>query len=185
MKKFTKPVFVLVALLMILGIGSTLAFLIDSAGPVENKFEPSRVTCEVLEGENGDTFDGETKEKVRIKNTGDTPAYIRAAIVVTWKDAEGNVLGQMPELGTDYEWDLNTTDWTKGDDGFYYYRSKDDPIEVAPDGETDYLITNCQLAEGVTAPAGYGLNVEIICSAIQAGQNGPDAAYNAWTGGNN
>ncbi len=181
MKKFTKPVFVLVALLMILGIGSTIAFLVDKSGPVENIFTPSHVTSKVLED-----FADNVKSNVRIKNTGDTPAYIRAAIVVTWKDEKGgNVLGQKPELGEDYTMTMGNG-WTFDEaDGFYYYGSKDDPIAVAPNGKTDYLITNCQLAEGVTAPAGYGLNVEIICSAIQAGQNGPDAAYNAWTGGNN
>ncbi len=192
MKKFAKPVIGLLALLMILGVGSTLAFLIDSDEPVENIFTPSRVTSEVLEGEDGNTFNGTVKEKVRIKNTGDTDAYIRAAVVVTWKkleeDGTYSVYGQAPVEGTDYEmiwWntksddDLHDDSWEKGSDGFYYHKAV-----VEDGGSTSILFTDCKLAEDATAPVGYGLNVEIICSAIQAGQNGPDAAYNAWKGVN-
>ena len=150
------------ALLIVLLVGTTTAFLIASDGPITNIFNSSKVTCQV----NEESFDGTTKTNVTISNTGDTEAYIRAAIVVTWKDAEnGNVYGSVPVKDTDYTITLNLTDWIDGKDGFYYYK-----YPVAPSGQngskTSALITECTYVSN--APAGYGLNVEILGSAIQS-----------------
>lgn len=151
------------ALLIVLLVGTTTAFLIASDGPITNIFNSSKVTCQV----NEESFDGTTKTNVTISNTGDTEAYIRAAIVVTWKDAEnGNVYGSVPDENTDYTIALNLTDWIDGKDGFYYYK-----YPVAPSGQTGSvttaLITSCTVYQD-NAPAGYGLNVEILGSAIQS-----------------
>lgn len=151
------------ALLIVLLVGTTTAFLIASDGPITNIFKSSRVTCQV----NEKSFDGTTKTDVTISNTGDTEAYIRAAIVVTWKDdGNGNVYGSVPSVGTDYIITLNLDDWIEGEDGFYYYRKP-----VAPSGQdgsvTTALITSCTVIQN-NAPAGYGLNVEILGSAIQS-----------------
>lgn len=149
-------------LLIVLLVGTTTAFLIASDGPITNIFNSSRVTCQV----NEETFDGTIKTNVTISNTGDTEAYIRAAIVVTWKDKEdGNVYGSKPVAGTDYTMKMNEIDWFLGKDGFWYYKSP-----VAPSGQTDSmttaLITECK--DLGNAPSGYGLNVEILGSAIQS-----------------
>lgn len=145
-------------LLIVLLVGTTTAFLIASDGPITNIFKSSRVTCQV----NEKSFDGTTKTDVTISNTGDTEAYIRAAIVVTWKDAEnGNVHGSKPVEGRDYTIDWGLTDWIVGNDGFYYYINP-----VAPGVYTSYLVDEC--VDNGTAPAGYGLNVEILGSAIQS-----------------
>lgn len=147
------------ALLIVLLVGTTVAFLIASDGPITNIFNPSKITCQV----NEESFDGGTKTNVTISNTGDTEAYIRAAIIVTWKNAEnGDVYGSVPVAGTDYTIELNLADWIKGKDGFYYYKKP-----VAPNGQaTTALITSC--TDKGKAPAGYGLNVEILGSAIQS-----------------
>lgn len=156
------------ALLIVLFVGTTTAFLIASDGPITNIFKSSRVTCQV----NETSFDGTTKKNVTIFNTGDTEAYIRAAIVVTWKDkaddstSNGNVYGVAPIVNKDYTIELNLTDWIDGKDGFYYYK-----YPVAPNGEegsmTTALIKSCTVIQD-NAPAGYGLNVEILGSAIQS-----------------
>lgn len=160
MRKFSKKTVALVvsiALLLCIGIGSTLAYLIAESGTVENKFTPSDVTTQVEE-----SFDGTTKSNVSVKNTGDIDANIRAAIVVTWQDANGNVYGKTPVAGADYTMELNLENgWSKGEDGFYYWN---DP--VAPGANTGVLITFCTAAN--TAPEGYSLCVEIIGSGIQA-----------------
>lgn len=146
-------------LLVVMLVGTTAAFLIASDGPITNIFNPSNVSCQV----NEESFDGTTKTNVTIANTGDTEAYIRAAIVVTWKDAEnGNVYAGKPVAGTDYTITLNTTDWFQSDDGFYYFRKP-----VAAGDSTDVLIQSCVAVKSNT-PVGYGLNVEILGSAIQS-----------------
>jgi len=149
--------------LIVLLVGTTTAFLIASDGPITNIFNSSQVSCEV----NEDPFDGTTKTNVTISNTGDTEAYIRAAIVVTWKDViNGNVYGAAPVAETDYTISLNIDDWIEGKDGYYYYKKP-----VAPKGqsgfETTALIKECK-ANQDSAPIGYGLNVEILGSAIQS-----------------
>lgn len=143
-------------LLLTLFIGGTTAFLIAKGNPVTNTFQPSRVASSVIE----DAFNGTTKTNVKIRNSGDTTSYIRAAIVVTWQDAAGNVYPGTPVPDTHYTISYGTGWILK--DGFYYYTQ---PVE--PGQETAVLINSCSPVEGQT-PAGYGLNVEILGSAIQS-----------------
>ena len=158
-----KASFLLTSLLLLLTlfIGGTTAFLIAKGNPVTNTFKPSRVASDVHE-----TFVNNVKSNVTIANTGDTTAYIRAYINVTWQDASGNVYPGTPVSGTHYNMSLNLsetgeTGWIKIGD-FYYYTQ---PVE--PGQETAVLINSCTPVEGQT-PAGYGLNVEILGSAIQS-----------------
>jgi len=156
-----KSFVLLVSLVMILvvGVGGTIAFLMDSTDPLANIFNPSKVTTKVEE-----TREGTTKSNVRIKNTGDTDAWIRAAIVVTWQDEDGNIYGEAP-AETDYDMKLNLGNnaWIKGNDGFYYWYA---PV-AANGSETGALITSCT-AEGAAPVEGFYLNVEIIGSGIQS-----------------
>ena len=160
MKKKTIGLLVSLVLLLTVSVGATLAFLIDQTDPLPNTFTPSEVTVQVNE-----TFNGTTKSNVSIKNTGDTEAYIRAAIVVTWQNAAGEVYGVPVESG-DYTLTLSTTDgWDiETTDGYYYYTSP-----VAPGTNTGILIDSCTAGtkpEGI--PNDYYLSVEIIASGIQS-----------------
>lgn len=143
-------------LLLTLFIGGTTAFLIASGPDVTNTFTPSRVASFVDE-----TFENNVKTNVKIQNTGDTTSYIRAAIVVTWQDANGNVYPATPQSGSDYTMVMGSSDWSLHADGFYYYKY---PVE--PGQKTNNLIDSCIYV--ANAPAGYGLNVEILGSAIQS-----------------
>lgn len=161
MKRINKKVILLaVSLLLILSaaIGGTVAYLIDQTGSITNTFTPAKVTPGIDE-----KFDGSVKNDVQIKNDGDIPAYIRVKVVVTWKDEHGNVYGAAPAPGTDYTWQIPGTDWVKGKDGFYYYTK---PVPAGK--ETSVLLTNCKLRDGVKAPDGYKLSVDIHAQAIQA-----------------
>ena len=149
------------ALISVTLVSTTAAFLTVSTEPAENIFDPSTVSCRVDE-----EFDGTEKTNVTVSNTGDTEAYIRAAVVVTWKDTvNGNVYAKAPVKQTDYTIELNTVDWFCGMDGFYYYKYPVAP--QAENGATTPLITSCKAIADKT-PDGYGLNVEILASAIQS-----------------
>lgn len=153
-------------LLIALTVGGTLSFLTDKADDVVNTFEPGKVTTEVNE-----TLSGDIKKDVSIKNTGNITAYIRAAVVVTWQDENGNVYGQAPASNVDYEITYNLSDdgWKLSSDGFYYWTVPVKSVEEAPsDCNTGVLISKCMLKEGAQAPDGYSLNVEIIGSGIQS-----------------
>jgi len=169
-RKFSKKsVALLVSLVLVLGaaVGGTIAWMFDQTDPVINKFTVGDVTTSVDE-----TIDGQVKKDVRIQNTGTVPAYIRATVVVTWQDEDGNVYGKAPVAGTDYTIQFSADGWTQAADDFYYWTEP-----VAPGEYTGVLITECKPL--VDPPAdGYGLNVEIIGSGIQAMPD--DAIKEAW-----
>lgn len=195
MKLFTNKKFVMITaavLLLTVAVGTTLAFVFTNTDPVENTFKPSKVACAVVENIN----DTETKEvvsgspdnivitkksDVKIKNTGDTDAYIRVAIVVNWASADGTKVWAMkPVLDTDYTMTLDLTNgWVKGADGYYYFTSAVKPNEL-----TNVLITNAtQIVAGPVGTDGtqYYLSIEIVASAIQAnGISGATSALDAW-----
>lgn len=159
--RFNKKLVVLLAALALTAcvvIGTTVAYLVDTAGPVKNIFQPTKVECSIDE-----KFEEDVKTDVKVNNIGDVDAYIRVAIVVTWQDDNGNVYANAPVLGTDYtiELNLNNTNWVQNGD--YYYYTK--PVAVG--GSTEVLIKECKPVEGKT-PDGYGLNVEILAEAIQS-----------------
>lgn len=168
------------ALVLVVAVGATIAYL-TSKDAVTNTFVPGEVTTTVVE-----KLDGNTKSKVMIKNTGNVDSWIRAKVVITWQDEDGNVYGQLPVAKTDgapegsYDYEISycTDDqeasqddgysfgagkWTKGADGFWYWSGR-----VAPGATTGFLIASCQPVSPSTAPEDYSLCVEIIGSGIQA-----------------
>lgn len=163
-------VIVSAAVLLITCVGMTVAFIIDRTNTITNTFVPSKVSCSVQEinWEDGNTV----KTDVSVQNTGDTGAYIRAAIVINWQNSNGDVYGTAPVENIDYTISLNNTGWTLGSDGFYYHK-----VAVDPGKFTEKLIENCTVT--AAAPAdGYTLSVEILASAVQST---PDTAVNqAW-----
>lgn len=167
-RKISKSIALLVVLISIISVtaGSTSAFLVTRTDSVKNTFDYSNVACEVIE-----EFKNDVKSDVKVQNTGDTESYIRAAIIVTWKDPQGNVCARAPKENVDYKMELNTTDWLKGDDGFYYYTKP-----VLPEATTINLINHCRV-DG-SGLEGYGLSVEILASAIQSKPE--KAVENSW-----
>ena len=173
-KKTNKPLALLASLVLVFGVAvaGTVAFLTTHTGDVVNTFTPGEVPNRVVED-----FNGSVKKDVAIENTGNVPAYIRAAVVVTWVDGSGNVYGEVPVKGTDYTWTPGNDGWVE-DGGYYYYTSA-----VAAGGKTGVLFTDCQqinLTDGMSPnqPAGYSLSVEILSQSIQADGMGKDADGN-------
>ena len=146
-----------IAALMLMVIGASLSFLKTQKGPLVNEFASSYVTSEVVE-----EFDNKVKSNVKIKNTGDIAAYIRAAVIVTWEDEDKNVYPQMPVAGRDYKIDFSFDGWQRASDGYYYYSNS-----VAPNGLTKPLIEEVTPVDENT-PNGYKLSVEILGDAIQS-----------------
>ena len=155
-------------LILVCGVGSTLAYLATQTGQVQNTFEPAYVRSSVIEeGWNDGNL---VKSDVTIKNTGNVSAYIRAAIVVTWKDAEGRTMPQEPGTG-DYTLNIGS-DWTEVG-GYYYYNKS-----VAADASTTKLIVRCEPIKSY--PDGRKLCVEVIGSAIQSEGMGANSAQEAF-----
>ena len=161
-----------VMLLLLVTVGTTLAYIFTETTPVENTFKPSKVSCAVVE--NGGTpvtgsvtDTGNVKENVQIKNTGDTDAYIRVAVVVNWASADGSCVWAQKPADDDYTITYNLSNgWFNGGDGFYYYSKA-----VSPGESTSVLIDEAK--QHLAAPKGtdgtqYYLSIEIVASAIQS-----------------
>lgn len=158
------------ALILLFAVGGTIAYIVTSTNDVKNTFEPAQVACEVEE-----QFNGNEKSDVKIKNTGNTDAYIRAAVIITWKDSDGNISAVAPVAGTDYNITYQIGDWIKGSDGYYYFKN---PV---PAGEltTTALISSCEFTGSENRPgADYNLSVEILADAIQSVP--PTAVNESW-----
>lgn len=164
-KRSIKPFLIAfcVCILACAAISGSLAWLTSTPEQVVNSFTPGVVTIQVDE-----KFDGSTKSNVRIKNTGNVPAYIRVALIPAWVDDEGNIAAKPASLklnddcniawgkvGNGYE-----DDWFIGSDGFYYCKTV-----IEPDGSTPILIKSCTVKDGEHK---YDFELQIIASAVQS-----------------
>lgn len=193
-RKRILPVLLAVTFVLAVTVATVYAYLSASTNTVSNSFSADvDPVLSITE-----TFKDNVKSNVavQVEKAGETTytVYVRAAIVVTWKDASGNVLATKPVEGDDedYTIDLNIEDgegepepWFLHTDGYYYCKS---PVQSG--NATPVLITTCAPVEGKT-PEGYGLNVEIIAQAVQAkgttDVGGTPAVTDAWgvtVGGN-
>ena len=156
-----------VVLILTLAVGGTIAFLSTKTDPVVNTFNPSQVTCSVVED-----FDGKTKTNVNVENTGDIPAFIRVKLVAYRTNDQGQHIGGTASLPA---FTLGTG-WVKCGDYYYY------TYPVAP-GATpaDSLAEVIKLTENYTDVDGGHQSIDVIAEAIQAG---PEAAVTA-AGGDN
>ena len=162
----TAVLLIAIILLISTAVGSTVAFLATKTEPVENSFEYANVSCEVTR--NCDT-DGSSI--VQVKNTGTISAYIRAAVVANWMDADGNIAASVPE---EYSYDLTCSpgSWVQGTDGFFYYL-----LPVAPDALTEGILLACTVA--CPEDPKYTLSVEVLAEAIQS--TPASAVKEAWS----
>lgn len=152
-------------LLLCAAVGGTLAWMTAETEPVKNTFTPATVTTEIEEKTND-----KQKSDIKVKNTGDVDAYVRAAIAMAWVDEKtGKPVGASNDLPT-----LPTlsNDWVKGSDGIYYYTK---PV-AADGGETPALFSEAITEKN--APTGCHLQVTVLAEAIQSQPT--DAVKDAW-----
>lgn len=161
--RMNKLAILFIAVVMLIGavVGSTVAFLVTKTAPVENKFTYASVSCTVSE-----SFNGTTKEKVQIQNTGTTDAYIRATYVVSWLNKDGSI-APVPQgtIPNGYELSISENPdkaWTKGTDGYFYYLTPVAPGHFTEGGS----LVNCSVVYPENAE--YILSVEILATAVQS-----------------
>lgn len=150
------------AVLLICLVTGSVAYLIEQ-NSLKNNFLIGEVKTEVIEN-----FDknNKIKQDVKIKNIGNVPIYIRAKIVFSWKDKQGNILEGIPEENIDYSIKFSeTSNWMKSNDGYYYYKKV-----IEQNTSTDILIEECkQLKE-------YEDKILEVSIANQAIQGNPTKA---------
>ena len=153
----------LVIVLAVGGVNGTLGYFIKT-DVKENKFEVGNVDTVIRENF---TPADKIKENVFIENTGNVPVFVRAAILVYWKDSEGKVMPDKPVKDTDYTISGPEENWIGNGDAanplWYYTKPLGDSGEEA---KTTELITRCEEIGKYTD--GRILVVDIVTQSIQA-----------------
>ena len=162
------------ALILMVGISGTVAYLTANSDEVVNSFESGNVPPTVVE-----KVSQGVKEEVTIKNGGNVKAYVRAAVIVTWQNSSGDVYGSAPVEVDDYSMTIPADGkWKLGSDDFWYYI-----VPVDAGAETAPLLTDGKMELDADIPSGYDLSMEIIAQTIQAdgvNSNGQKPVLLAW-----
>ena len=134
------------ALILVLAVGGTVAYIFTQTDPVINTFTPTEAKITVNEQTNDNQ-----KTSITVKNisTG-VPVYIRVALVANMIDEAGNVTGADVPTFTPGE------NWRKGSDGYYYYTQ---PVPVG--GSTGNLLEKAMTLD-------ENMQVVVLADAIQA-----------------
>lgn len=145
-----------IILVVCIGAGATLAFFANSTGPIINTFQSGSAGAEIYEEKTNTA-----KTCIQVKNTGDSPVYVRVRLVSYFEDDFGNVLPQ----------DSPVVSFTRGENweqigSYYYYK-----LPVGAGGFTSDL-----LGTDVTMSAGQV--IEVLADTVQATPK--DAIKNVW-----
>lgn len=195
MKHFIKAqakfLITVLTLVVLLGVGATVAYLHDTTDPVTNRFDPAELNTRIEEdlGTNG------TKEVV-IANTGKSNAYVRARIMVSGIDPdnvviaaegssadEGNILLVMPQAGVQWQKSGGEDSRDYSDDWYYFCKELPGTNQV-PDDPTDPDQANQRKTSALLEKVYFGTGVDpskitITIThesvlAIPGGENAPD-----------
>lgn len=153
-KRKTGSLLLSLLLIVVVVVGGILAYLITQSDPIENKFTPAQVSCEVTE-----SFSGTTKSNVNVKNTSNTDAYLRVRLVTYRVNNTGNRIGgtaTVPGFTPGSNWVFH--------EGHYYYTQP-----VAP-GESPAvpLISSITLNGDYSDADGGRQVIEVMAEAIQS-----------------
>ena len=135
------------ALILVLAVGGTVAYIFTQTGPVINTFTPADAKITVDE----QTSDNQKTSITVVNNSTGVPVYIRVALVANMIDKDENVTGaaSVPEF-------TPGDDWLEGSDGYYYY------TKAVPVGES----TGNLLEKAMTLDE--NMQVVVLADAIQA-----------------
>ena len=145
------------ALILVLAVGGTVAYIFTQTDPVINTFTPTEAKITVDE----ETNSNQKTSITVVNNSTGVPVYIRVALVANMIDGAGNVTGaaSVPEF-------TPGDDWLEGSDGYYYYTKA-----VPVGGSTGNLLyTPMTLSEN--------MQVVVLADAIQAMPK--QAVIDAW-----
>lgn len=128
----------LLALVMMVAVGATLALMASTSNSVTNTFAAAQVDTEIDE----DLKDG--NKKVTIENTGKSPVYVRARIMVSGvAESQVAIVGSGTEATDQNKVYLvmeNQSQWQQADasakDNYYYYLNV-----LKPNQRTSELLT--------------------------------------------
>lgn len=135
------------ALILVLAVGGTVAYIFTHTGPVINTFTPADAKITVDE----QTSDNQKTSITVVNNSTGVPVYIRVALVANMIDKDKNVTG-----AADVPTFTLGENWVKGSDGYYYYT---EPVPVRE--STGNLLEKAMTLD-------ENMQVVVLADAIQA-----------------
>ena len=135
------------ALILVLAVGGTVAYIFTQTGPVINTFTPADAKITVDE----QTSSNQKTEIIVKNNSTGVPVYIRVALVANMIDKDKNVTG-----AADVPTFTPGDDWKEGSDGYYYYTKA-----VPVGGSTGNLLQSPMTLD-------ENMQVVVLADAIQA-----------------
>lgn len=154
------------ALTLIFSAVGTLAWLAAGTEDTVNTFSPAQMKITVDE-----TFNGVTKEHVKVVNNSETAVYIRVSLVPTWVNAAGEPMAESASLADLTITGLPGNGWFE-QGGFYYYKSPVPAGGITPD------LLGSAVVKDNAAPAGCTMDLQVLAQAVQATPK--DAVKAAW-----
>ena len=135
------------ALILVLAVGGTVAYIFTQTGPVINTFTPADAKITVDE----QTSNNQKTSITVVNNSTGVPVYIRVALVANMIDKDENVTGaaSVPTF-------TPGDNWIVGNDGYYYYT---EPVPVG--GSTGNLLQSPMTLD-------ENMQVVVLADAIQA-----------------
>lgn len=135
------------ALILVLAVGGTVAYIFTQTGPVINTFTPADAKITVDE----ETSDNQKTSITVVNNSTGVPVYIRVALVANMIDKDENVTGaaSVPTF-------TPGDNWIEGSDGYYYYTKA-----VPVGGSTGNLLEKAMTLD-------ENMQVVVLADAIQA-----------------
>lgn len=168
-KAQAKLLVTVLTLVVVLGIGATVAYLHDTTDPVTNRFDPAQLDTKIEE-----TVDTDGTKNVVIANTGKSNAYVRARIMVSGIDPEdvvidtqgtsaeaGKILLVMPKMGVNADWQrVDESIPTTYSDDWYYFCKELPGTNQVPDDPTNPEKANLRKTSALLEKVYFGTGVD-------------------------
>lgn len=132
-------------------LAGTLAYFTTSTN-ITNKFKTALYQNEIVEkfvSPTNWTPSTVTEKTVAVTNTGNIDMALRATYTEKWTSASGKELSLKDSKNNIAAIITFATDWTKSDDGFYYYGSKDNKTALKPSKTSSSFIKSVKFNENI------------------------------------
>ena len=151
--KNKKKLLVVGALGMLTVLGGTLAYFTTTTNIV-NKFKTGLYQNKIVEefvSPTNWTPGTVTEKTVKVTNNGDIPMAVRASITEKWVSASGKELSLKDSNNNVASIIEFGEEWTKDNDGFYYYGTKENKTVLDATAETTSFIKSVKFNENIKA----------------------------------
>ncbi len=182
-----KSVVMVIAVLIILAVGGTLAYLQASTNFVTNAFTSGVVNVSLEEDFEGGiiTTEGVRKSVVVCNDDKDgqlnvVPVYVRVNLVASWVNDDDSSTVAAIDADSLVDYDFVSDKWVLGQDGYYYYNQVLNPNE-----KTEVLIDSVCLKEGVSVPESGHLEINVLTDAVRVNEVNKDWNSPVSMSGNN